>query len=121
MTITTSLSFVPSDSMQSPIAVPCPPSPQGCLATAITLSQSPVAPDGTYVATVTMDAPTSQTVSIPFPTSTRLKVRNNALADLGTIYQPDDPRLFRPLTVYAPRLLQRMKDLVVAAIVNTAE
>jgi hypothetical protein len=111
MNITTSLFFQPSDG-QPITPIDQPVDFRNAARTAITLAMAPTSPDGTYFVHHTIDVPTPGELVVPFPTRTRLKTVENALADLNIVLTPEDPRIFLPLVNRYRHVLQRVKSLV---------
>lgn len=116
MKLTTTVTFIPSDSGQPAVPVQMFPNDRAIPLKVIEMANSALSEDGTYVINVMVDEPTSQYIEIPVPTSTRLKTYSNAVADASVIVEPDDPRLFPPISTFYPRLLQRIKNAVLAAV-----
>ncbi len=119
MILTTTVTFVPSQAPHTPTPVLTPPGPRGAFTRAMDLAMSAASPNGTYVVHVETDVPSPASIDVPIPSVTRLMTREHALADLKTLVQPDDPRLFHPLTTFCPRMLQIVRAVVVKAIEET--
>lgn len=120
MIITATVTFVPSQAPNTPVDVPVSLGHRAVFARVLDLASSSASPDGTYVVRYERDEPTPLSIEIPIPTATRLQTNAYAVADLEVLVQPEDPRLFAPLSTFCPRLLQQVKNAVTKAVADTS-